>query len=151
MKPQPYCTLCKIKFTREYNLNVHNRTKHSKKIKKIRCPSWPTCKGVHKSDGLYSTVSNLTVHYKKHHPNKRLSTNKLKWIYVNKNPVESEDKSDESEPERNNLQNENNAIFSDDDEDDMPLSILRARIQSKNIPQMSSSSKHMNVLKKNYM
>lgn len=112
MMPKIYCSLCKTKFTREYNLNVHNRTKHSKKIKKIRCPSWPTCKGIHKSDGLYSNISNLTVHYKKHHADKRLNKNNLKWIYVNKKSVQSEGEADESATEDDG-QNENVVPSSD--------------------------------------
>lgn len=86
MKPDNrfQCKVCTKKFKRRFNLTVHKKTQHKSIIKKVKCPLWPICKNIHKSDGFYSTISNLVVHYKKHHPKNKLNKKQLKWIVQNR-------------------------------------------------------------------
>lgn len=79
------CKICKQVFARKYNLKLHEKTQHKNTVKKIKCPLWPRCKKVHKSDGYYSTISNLAVHFKKHHPSEKFEKRKLRWTNIETN------------------------------------------------------------------
>lgn len=76
------CSHCNKEFTRKFNLKVHIQKKHREIITKLKCPLWPTCRKIHKSDGTYSSISNLRVHLRKHHPNDSIDGQKIKQIEI---------------------------------------------------------------------
>lgn len=63
----PYCRPCNKTFRKPENLILHNNTQHMDVVEKFLCEYWPNCKDSKHEDGLYSTLSNLRVHFKKHH------------------------------------------------------------------------------------
>lgn len=85
MKPHAVCKRCDKNFSRDFNLKVHLKTCNKKKVTKFKCPLWPECEKVHKTNGLYSTKSNLRVHYKKHHQRSRLDFESVEKIRVDVN------------------------------------------------------------------
>lgn len=61
------CKICKKGFKRNQNLHLHGSTAHSEIVEKLICPLWPKCSSLKRSNGFYSTKSNLQVHLDKHH------------------------------------------------------------------------------------
>lgn len=59
------CNECKKRFRRNQFLKLHQLV-HSDRVKKIKCPLWPSCAKVRRTNGYYSTKANLEVHLQKH-------------------------------------------------------------------------------------
>lgn len=81
------CGICKKVFTRSYHLNNHKKIKHMRFVEKIVCPLWPSCKNRLNVNGLYSNKSNLKVHFRRHHQNKKNTEKKIKNIIHNAKKV----------------------------------------------------------------
>lgn len=88
MKPRVVCKRCDTNFSRDFNLKIHLKTCNKKKVTKFKCPLWPDCEKVHKTNGLYSTKSNLRVHYKKHHQGSRLNFESVEKVKIDTNLAE---------------------------------------------------------------
>lgn len=74
------CTVCvpNVRFKRSYNLKLHMKTAHSQYVHKAVCPvrfcSFP----------LFSTITNMRVHFKRIHKKKSFPKDKseIEWIWV---------------------------------------------------------------------
>lgn len=76
------CEICGKQFIREQNLEKHKISVHSPLKKKFVCPQWPQCRKVKNTNGLYSTMANLRVHFIKHHKKKTLDPAKVQTSYL---------------------------------------------------------------------
>lgn len=78
------CNECKMPFKRRAFLDSHKQTQHSQTFTKILCPFWPRCKRPEHGNGLYSTKTNLRVHFKKHHKHQRIPKRRYQKFYLRK-------------------------------------------------------------------
>lgn len=74
------CDICEKKFKRNYNLTQHKEKVHSKEVRRVMC-------SLCKKKQLFSTITNLRVHKKRFHANKKLTKKQRKLVWVTiKNP-----------------------------------------------------------------
>lgn len=76
------CEFCEQSFASSENLKLHIATQHTSTVTKIICPLWPRCRGAHKNNGHFGTVSNLRVHYKRFHTRRSFDAAKLKTVEI---------------------------------------------------------------------
>lgn len=79
------CSTCKKEFKRNYNLKSHEKSVHHQKVLKLKCPLWPKCKKIHRATGFYANLSNLKVHFKKHHKKYKLERKDVRKKWIDKN------------------------------------------------------------------
>lgn len=112
------CKICRLKFSRPYNLTEHMKTEHNQKVKKLICPECGT---------LIGTISNIVVHMRRiHHirvkaENKKINGRRIKHKYVDKKALKNGRYI--SEPDSS----------SSDSEFELPLNELKKRLPPVNI------------------
>lgn len=135
-----YCSICERPFKRKSNLENHNTTVHAKVVDKFKCPFYPKCLKKSKNiGGLYSNISNLRVHFEKHHKNKNLDENNLKTIKI-KNRKNWSKKTQSSSPSKSLEFNESEIDSGESSANDSILGISYSSSSDQRLESSTSSN-----------